>query len=124
LIVSNIGQALLDERQWGIPWKNQKMLQVGAENSLETNNNANGISHHLHCNLLHRSWQSSAEYGLLDIGMGTSCHDFLRLRQEFGIQETISLVQYQMANTGQGYITRYCKAFRDDLLFQIKSTCL
>jgi len=56
--------------------------------------------------------------------MRTSCYDFLRLQQEFGIQETIGLVQYQMANTGQGYIIRYYKVFRDDLLFQIKSTCL
>lgn len=81
------------------------MLRVGADNLLETNNNANRISHHLHCSLLHGSRQSSTEYGLLDIGMRTSCHDFLRLQQEFGIQETIGLVQYQMANTGQGYIT-------------------
>jgi len=35
LIVSNIGQALLNERQWSIPWKNsEKCFELGLKTDL------------------------------------------------------------------------------------------
>ena len=104
--------------------KISKMLRIRPRNVLETNNNTNGVSHHLHCNLLHGSWESSTEHGLLDIGMGTGCHNLLRLQQEFGIQETVGFIEYQMTNTEQEFIIPCCRASDDNSLSQIKSICL
>lgn len=67
--------------------------------TLETDNYADGIIKHVHGDFFCRCREGGTEDGLLDFWMCASGDDLLNLVKELRVEHTICFVQYEMTDT-------------------------